>query len=54
MDHMDQAFSPAFAPFTFALALMVGIMVLELAATLLGLYLHGADADIDSPGPRCH
>ena len=46
---MDQALSPAFAPFTFALALMVGIMGLELAATLLGLSFHGADAGIDTP-----
>ena len=44
---MDQALSPAFAPFTFALALMVGIMVLELASTVLGLSLHGGDTHLD-------
>lgn len=37
----------AFAPFTLALALLTGLMVLELVALLLGGSLIGADSDAD-------
>ncbi|MEO8241288.1 MAG: OB-fold-containig protein [bacterium] len=44
---MDQALSPEFAPFTFALGLMVAILGVELLALMLGMSLHGGDGDLD-------
>lgn len=44
---MTQLLSPNYLPFTFALGLMIGFLVLELAALLLGLSLHSSDADLD-------
>lgn len=44
---MDQALSPGFVPFTFALGLMLAILLLELVALLLGLSLHGSEPDLD-------
>ncbi len=44
---MDQALSPEFAPFTFALGLMLAILGLELVALMLGLSLHGSDGDLE-------
>ncbi len=37
----------AFAPFTTALALLLGLLVLELIALVLGGSLLGADSDVD-------
>jgi hypothetical protein len=44
---MTQLFSPNYLPFTFALGLMIGFLVLELVALLLGLSLHGSESDLD-------
>lgn len=44
---MDQFLSDAYAPFTLALAVMVALLLLEVAALMLGLSLHGQDTDID-------
>lgn len=43
---MDQVLSPAFAPFTFALGLMLGLLALELLSSLLGLSLQGSHPDL--------
>jgi len=47
---LDTLLSGAYAPFTFAIALLFGLLILELAFALLGgtlLGAGGADADID-------
>lgn len=46
----DYLFSPEFMPFTFSLALLLGLTVLELAALLIGMSFLGdsADADVDA------
>ncbi|MGV8986545.1 MAG: OB-fold-containig protein [Cypionkella sp.] len=44
---MDHMLSQAYAPFTFALGLMLALLALEVAALLLGLSLHGGEADLD-------
>ena len=44
---MDQALSPEFVPFTFALGLMLAILALELVAVTLGLSLHGSGGELE-------
>ena len=44
---MDQILQPPYAPITFALGLLLAFLALELVALLMGLSLHGAEADLD-------
>lgn len=43
---MDQALSATYAPFTFALGLMLALLLLEVLAMILGFSLHGSEAEV--------